>query len=600
MASEQNTQKYSVNQHHVSTLLAWVQSGDIAIPEIQRPFVWKASKVRDLMDSLYKGFPVGYVITWQNPNVRLKDGTLSQGKRILIDGQQRVTALTAAMLGEHVVDSEYRRVRIRIAFHPVEERFEVANQAILKDAAWLSDIAVLFTGQKTLFAAVSEYVAANPEVDQETVFARLNRLLEVRHKQVGVIDLAADLDIETVTTIFIRINSQGVVLGQADFAMSKIAASEAYGGAELRKAIDYFCHLARTPAFFEQIEQRDTAFTASAFWPKMKWLRDAKDDLYDPSYTDMLRVAFTSEFGRGRLADLVALLSGRNFETRTYEAEIAEDAFSRLRRGVETFMNEQHFQRFLMIVRSAGFVRPSMIRSKNALNVAYIVYLRLKKMGVLSADLERYVRRWLVMSLLTGRYSGAAETAIELDARTLTEEFPQHLARIEQATLSDAFWSFGLPQALDASSANSVGFSVFVASQVRDGVKGFLSRDITVADLVTHHADIHHLYPSDYLKKKGFSKAESNQVGNYVLMQTELNIKVGNRAPGEYMSAVRAQCLGETPSLGGLEDLGALRQNLHDHALPSELLEAELPYSEFLEERRRLIAKRLRAYYVSL
>jgi len=113
------SQKYSVNQYHIEVILAWIQSREIAIPEIQRPFVWDASAVRDLMDSLYQGFPIGYLIAWKNPNVRLKDGTVSEGKKVLIDGQQRVTALTAAILGQRVVDKEYRRVRINIAFNPL-------------------------------------------------------------------------------------------------------------------------------------------------------------------------------------------------------------------------------------------------------------------------------------------------------------------------------------------------------------------------------------------------------------------------------------------------------------------------------------------------
>lgn len=128
-----SAQKYSVNQHLIETLLSWVKSGEIAIPEIQRPFVWDATKVRDLMDSLYQGFPVGYIIAWRNPTVKLKDGSLAEGKKVLIDGQQRVTALTAAIAGQQVVNQDYQQVRIRIAFHPIEERFEVSNPAIEKD-----------------------------------------------------------------------------------------------------------------------------------------------------------------------------------------------------------------------------------------------------------------------------------------------------------------------------------------------------------------------------------------------------------------------------------------------------------------------------------
>ncbi len=97
-------QRYSINQHPIEALLTWIKSDEIAIPEIQRPFVWNAAKVRDFIDSLYNGYPVGYLIAWRNPDVRLKDGTQSAGKRILIDGQQRVMALFAALHGEQVVN----------------------------------------------------------------------------------------------------------------------------------------------------------------------------------------------------------------------------------------------------------------------------------------------------------------------------------------------------------------------------------------------------------------------------------------------------------------------------------------------------------------
>ena len=112
------TQRYSVTPHAIETLLTWVKTKEIAIPEIQRPFVWEATKVRNLLDSLYQGYPVGYLIAWRNPTVKLKDGTPSAGKRILIDGQQRVTALRAALLGEEVLNKDYETVRITIAFHP--------------------------------------------------------------------------------------------------------------------------------------------------------------------------------------------------------------------------------------------------------------------------------------------------------------------------------------------------------------------------------------------------------------------------------------------------------------------------------------------------
>src|SRR6185436_457101 len=192
--------------------------------------------------------------------------------------------------------------------------------------------------------------------DEDRLFSTLERLRKIINNQVGIIELAEDLDIETVTEIFIRVNSAGAALSQADFAMSKIAANETYGGNQLRKAIDYFCHLAVSPEFHGRIVKGDPGFVASEFFPKMTWLKDANDDIYDPSYTDMLRVAFTSEFRRGKLQDLVALLSGRNFETRQFEETIAEESFARLKQGVLDFINKTHFDRLTMILRSAGFV----------------------------------------------------------------------------------------------------------------------------------------------------------------------------------------------------------------------------------------------------
>ena len=149
----------------------------------------------------------------------------------------------------------------------------------------------------------------------------------------------------------------------------------------------------------------------------MRWLKDVNDDIYDPTYTDMLRVAFTSEFGRGKLQDLVALLSGRNFETKQFEEQIAEESFARLKKGIHAFINQTHFERITMILRSAGFVTSDLIGGRNAVNFAYILYLRGRAEGMNAADLERLVRRWYAMSILRGRYTGSPETAFDLDIR---------------------------------------------------------------------------------------------------------------------------------------------------------------------------------------
>ncbi|MFW5702169.1 MAG: DUF262 domain-containing protein, partial [Bacteroidota bacterium] len=198
-----NEQKYSVNQHLIETIITWVKSGEIAIPEIQRPFVWDSSKVRDLMDSLYQGYPVGYIIAWRNPNVRLKDGTVSEGKRVLIDGQQRVTALTAAILGHQVVNKKYKKIKIQIAFHPIEQKFEVLNPAIEKDKKWINDISPIITNEIRLSKVIRDYCEQNEEVNEGVIEDVLENLKSIVKKQIGLIELAGNLDIEKVTEIFI-------------------------------------------------------------------------------------------------------------------------------------------------------------------------------------------------------------------------------------------------------------------------------------------------------------------------------------------------------------------------------------------------------------
>lgn len=596
------TQKYSVNQHLIETILTWVKSGEIAIPEIQRPFVWDSTKVRDLMDSLYQGYPIGYLIAWRNPNVKLKDGSFSEGKKILIDGQQRITALRAAILGEYVINKDYRREKIKIAFQPIEEKFEVLNSAIQKDNAWIPDISPIITGLERTRIIVNNYCERNLNVDENQVEDALENLKKITQKQLGLIELDSDLDIEVVTEIFVRINSKGVVLSQADFAMSKIAANETYNGSTIRKAIDYFCHMAVAPEFYNQIIDFDREFASTEYFRKMNWLKNENDDLYDPNYTDLQRVVFTSEFHRGKLSDLVSLLSGRNFETRTYEEEIARGSFKKLEKGIYEFINETNFKRFLMIIKSAGFISSGLIRSQNTLNFAYIIYLALKAKNCNPAQIESYVRRWFVLSILTGRYSGSPESMFDHDIKNISKmDFGEYLKNVESAELSDTFFDVALVQNLDTSVSTSPYFNVYLAAQVKLNDKGFLSRDITVKDLISHKGDIHHIFPKDYLKKYGLSRGQYNQVANYAYTQSEINIKVGNKAPEAYLNELKEQCNCGDLKYGGINDYEMLIQNFKQNCIPESVFSMNIEnYDEFLEQRRVLMAKKIKKYYLSL
>jgi hypothetical protein len=596
------TQRYSVTPHPIDTLLTWVKSGEIAIPEIQRPFVWEATKVRNLLDSLYQGFPVGYLIAWRNPTVKLKDGTTSAGKRILIDGQQRVTALMASLLGMEVLTKDYERIRIRIAFNPLAEgdapSFEVSNPAIAKNPLWIPDVSKLFQTDADLFDQTDAYISRNPEIDRSLVGKALQRLLKIVNNSVGLIELAEDLDIETVTEIFIRVNSAGAELSQADFAMSKIAVNETYGGNTLRKAIEYFCHLAISPDFYSQIEKNDPEFCRSEFFPKMAWLKDVNDDLYDPTYTDMLRVAFTSEFGRGKLQDLVALLSGRNFATKQYEESIAEASFAKLKQGVLAFMSKTHFDRIIMILKSAGFVTSDLIRSRNAINFAYILYLRGRRENLAAHEIESLVRRWFAMSILRGRYSGSPETAFDLDIRQIDSQGLQPYAEaVIENELPSTFWTGMLPQLMDTSSSTSPYFIAYQAAQARLGDRGFLSAGITVRDLLLNRGDKHHVFPRKHLQRAGATRSSYNQIANFVMAQSEINIAVGDKAPEAYFTELREQVNGGPTRYGGISDPAELRANLVMNCLPTTLLDGDLPaYEDFLVERRRLMAEKIRLW----
>ena len=599
-------QRYNVNQYIVNNILTWIETNEIAVPEIQRPFVWSTIQVRDLMDSLYKGYPIGYIITWKNPTVRLKDGSMSEGKKVLIDGQQRVMALRAAVLGKKIIDKDYKEKRIYIAFNPITEKFETLTPAIKRDVNWIPDISVLMNQEGILISTVNEYCEKNPEVKKAIIERNITQLLEIKNKQIGFIDLEADLSIEAVTEVFVRINSKGVVLSQADFAMSKIASYQAENnfGVNLRKCIDYFSHLTVEPQFYKNIEENDEEFKDTQYLSQIAWLKNESDDLYDPDYSDVLRVSFTKEFERGKMSELVELLSGRNFETRTYEQEIMTESFQKLSRGVLHFINETHFKRFLMIIRSCGFIDKGLIRSQNALNFAYILYLKLREQGCNDALIEKYVRRWFVMSLLTGRYSGSPESKFDSDVKNISESgkgVEKHLQAIEDAELSDVFWDIGLVNSLDKATINSPFISVFFAAQVKAGDMGFLSKDITVADMISQRGDIHHIFPKEYLKTQYRSRNDYNQIANYAYTQTEVNIKIGKKAPKEYFQEILEQCNGGELKYGGIVDKGEFYRNLEQHCIPKEIIDMTIDdYQDFLEKRRKLIAEKIKNYYRNL
>lgn len=594
--------KYSVHQQPVETLLSWIKSGDIAIPEIQRPFVWNGAKVRDLIDSLYQGYPVGYIITWRNPDVKLKNGELSAGKKVLIDGQQRITALTAAIVGQRVLDKNYKEINIRISFNPLEEKFDVFNKAYEKSPEWIDSINPIINDEISVFDAIDSYMGLNPGADKKEVIKTIEKLKGIKTKQIGIIELDHSLDIDTVTDIFIRINQKGVVLSNADFVMSKIASDEKYGGNTMRKMVDYFCRLLVDKGFIKHIQDNDDAFMQTDYYKEIKWMATGSDDLYVPDYIALLRVAFTFKFSRGKFSDLVALLSGRNFETRSYEGSIAEASYEKLSEGLSAFVNQTNYQRFIMIIKSTGLISKKLISSQNSLNFAYALYLKLREDKMGEAETQGYVKRWLVMSILIGRYSGSAESRIDEDIKQINEKgIAVYLIQMEQANLGAGFWDFGIINDLESSSVNNNAYNLYLAAQVNNNSVAFLSKSMKISSLIEQRGDVHHIFPKKYLMNNGYSQKAYNQVANFVFTEQATNIKVGMLTPKDYLDKVKAQIGAGSNEISTLDSLNSIEDNLLANDVPSNIQEAShLNYEDFLTERRRLMANKLKIYYEQL
>ena len=600
-------EKFTLMQYSVSAILGLIEAQQFVIPEIQRPFVWRRSQVRDLIDSLYNGYPTGYIITWKNPDVRTKDGVTANGKHVLIDGQQRVTALMAAISGIEVLDDDFHKDRIRIAFNPLAsdptKRFEVQDASHLKDKRWIPDISELFKPDFKQLSFVNAYAAANEGVDMEELYDTLMKLKGIANRQIGVIELDHTLDIDEVTEIFIRINSKGTALSQSDFVMSKMAADTAHGGNILRKVVDYFCHLAVKPDFYPMMT-KDTEFVQTPYAEKIKWLAHDLEDIYDPDYGDMLRVAFMYKFSRGRLAELVSLLSGRDFETREYKEEIVEDSYKKLEEGILAFINSYNFAQFVLAIKSAGFKSGKLLTSKNTLDFAYMLYLKLlDDPAIPNAQIKHHVQKWFVLSTLTGRYVNSPESSMSRDIRSIEDKgFLTFFQETERSALSDTFWEVTLPQNLETTSVNSPSFNTFLAAQINLNKNSLFMHGTMIADLLNISGDVHHIFPKAYLKKNGVdAKGRYNQVANYTYLDTQVNKAISDDAPAVYFATVLQQCDTKSTEIGNITDMKALDQNIADNALPPEIVGMTVDdYDGFLVERRHLVARMIEGYYKQL
>lgn len=600
-------EKFTLMQYNVSAILGFIEAGQFVIPEIQRPFVWKKSQVRDLIDSLYNGYPTGYIITWKNPDVHTKDGTMANGKHILIDGQQRITALMASIVGLEVLDEDFNKDRIKIAFNPLatdsDKRFAVQDASHLKDRKWISDISEVFKNNFDPFDFVFKYCEDNPKVKHNEVNNAIIKLKEIANRQIGVIELDHSLDIDEVTEIFIRINSKGTALSQSDFVMSKMAADTAHGGNTLRKVVDYFCHLAVKHDFFPQMI-KDTEFEKTEYAYNIKWLAKDNEDIYVPDYNDMLRVAFMYSFDRAKLSDLVSLLSGRDFETREFREEIVEASYKKLCEGIKVFINEYNFEQFVLAIKGAGFKSSKQLNSQMTLDFAYMLYLKLSKDFSIPRDrVKHHVQKWFVLSTLTGRYVGSPESVMSRDIRLINERgFINFFNEIEASVLSDTFWNISLPQKLETTSTNSPAFNTFLTAQINLNCNSLFMHGTMISDLINISGDVHHIFPKAYLKNNGVeAKGRYNQVANFTYLDTQVNKAVRDDAPNIYFGKALEQCENKKIAFGNISDREAFMKNLEENSIPKSVVSMTVKdYDVFLAERRVLLSQLIEKYYKGL
>lgn len=591
---------YKITQYSVSTILGYVENSQIAIPEIQRPFVWKGQEVRDLIDSLYEGYPIGYLIVWQNSQVRIRGFGKGGTKKILIDGQQRVTALMAALLGREVLDSQYRSHRIKIAFYPLaqpgEEKFAVSDASYEDKPGWIPDISVLFRRDFSFRKFEKEYKEKNPDLDTSLLEAAIDRLKGIVKHQVGVIELSFLLDIDVVSEIFIRINLQGKPLNQEDFAMSKISVNEQYDGDLIRNCIDYFCHLIKEPSFMTILKAKEKEFMETEYGRLLGWLQEGEELLYVPSYSDVLKVVLIAGFGKSKIGDLVNLLSGKTkdktFARGEVSQKVAKEAFETLGRGVRAFVSEENYKGFLKALRRAGYTSERLLYSQAVLNYCYAMYLLMDMEGLSSDKKESLMGRWMTMCLITGHYQSAPDTVVMKDYKEIREAgMESYLRQIEELRLGEEFFASVLPEKFTSTTARTAPYLAYLAAQTASGTLSLYSGENTVGGLYAAKAEAYQILPKAYLEKCGFKTRETyGQVANLTYISKEVKAIVRRKSPADYREELEKQLSAEE-----------IQASLAANDIPENIFDADAgSVPEILAERRRKMARKIQNHYYSL
>lgn len=571
----------------LSNLLENIELGEIGLPEIQRPFIWPNSKVRDLFDSMYKGYPVGYLLFWANGANGIRQigvNTKQKVSRLLIvDGQQRLTSLYAVIKGIPVIRSNYSKERIYIGFRPKDQNFEVTDATTWRDPEFIPDISQLWSGEKTRNRFVKDFftrLSESREVsenEEDILSEAIDRLYDLQTYPFTALELSSTVNEENVADVFVRINSKGTPLNQADFILTLMSVFWDEGRTDLEE----FSRKSRIPS-------------------------DGKPSPYNhyihPDPDQLLRVSVGYGFRRARLRHVYSILRGKDLETEQFSDEMREKQFAVLQEAQACILNIQNWHDFLLALRTAGYTGGQMISSMNALLYSYVFFLIGKyDFQVDHFTLRTIIARWFFMVAITSRYSGSFETVMEQDLarlRTLTkaDEFVDALSHIITDEFTEDYWKITLPNVLETSSARTPPlFAYYAALNLLNAKVLFSNMDVRdMLDPSTHGTksalERHHLFPRGYLKRIGIEQTrDQNQVANFALVEWKDNIDIRDEPPSAYFYDYLERYKGKEAELEKL---------YFWHSLPMNW--ESMNYQDFLIERRKMMADVIREGFAKL
>lgn len=554
--------------------------GKIGLPELQRPFVWPNVNVRDLFDSLHRGYPAGFLLFWKTgADGSLKNIGTGQKQAVpelaIVDGQQRLTSLYAVIKGAEVLRANFKKEYIQIAFNPLSGRFDVADAAIRKDRACIPDISVLWTPDFKAGAFRKAFIKQLSEIreltdDEEAAIEdAIDHLRNLPNYTFVALTLASSVDEETIAEVFVRINGKGKALNQADFIMTLMS------------------------VFWEEGRVELEGFALKAALPS-----DGQSSPFNhfirPSPDQMLRATVGLALKRARLENVYSALRGRDAATGLDNPEKRDNQFALMREAQKAVLNLANWHHFLDALKLAGYRGQKMISSEAAIIYSYVLYLiGVRDYGIDRTAVRQTIAEYFFMAAMTGRYTNSPETRFEADlamVRDLAdgEAFLARLREICRTTLTNDYWDITLPSQLATSASRSPSLFAYQAALIKLDASVLFS-PMKLAAMVDPAVkgskaslEQHHLFPRGHLEEQGIKDLKIiNQIANFAPVEWPANIKIGKQSPAAYVPALDAAMSAEE------------RKRAHKlHALPP--LWWEMSYNDFLVARRLRMAQVVR------